>query len=71
MQTDKTKYIITMDKQVRDELISKGFKLLQARRCLNQEGMWTFEYDGSTPLCFDIASFRSKCIVTDKLSMVV
>lgn len=36
-----------------------------------EPAVWTFHYDESKPLCFDIkdASLRGKCALTDKLVM--
>lgn len=65
------KYLIVADEALRDHLVENGYELLNTRKCLNQNSVWTFLCDGSMPFCFDIndASVRQKCVVTDKLTM--
>jgi len=66
------KFIVTADKALHDMLIQNGCELLNTRKGLDQGDIYTFSFDKRIPLCFNIlqdASFRQKCIVTDRLSM--
>lgn len=65
------KYLIVTDEQLYSQLISAGYKLLNTRKSLNQNKVYTFEIDETKPLCFDIsdASVRQKCMLTNKLTM--
>lgn len=61
--------------QVFDSLLAKKLRKAGWTEIKTQYGIepavWTFHYDESEPLCFDIkdASLRGKCALTDKLVM--
>lgn len=61
--------------QVFDSLLAKNLRENGWTEIKTQYGIeptvWTFHYDESKPLCFDIkdASLRSQCALTGKLVM--
>ena len=66
------RFIMTTDRDLSNELIQSGCKLLSTRKSLDQSEVYTLEFNERIPLCFNIlhdASFRQKCTVTDRLSM--
>ena len=65
------KYIQVIDKDLRDKLLSHGYQIMPTKFNIEQATVWTFLYDESKPLCFDIdiAIADSQCIFTDKFTM--
>lgn len=65
------KYIQVVDETLRDKLLSHGYQMMPTKFNVMQSTVWTFLYDESRPLCFDIdnAITNSQCILTDKFKM--
>lgn len=65
------KFLIVTDMELRETLLSSGYRQLQERFDIERRAVWTFEYDETKPLCFDInsASIRGKCKVQDRGTM--
>lgn len=58
------------DSQLAEKLRETGWTEIKAQYGI-EPAVWTFHYDASKPLCFDIndASLRGKCVLADKLVM--
>ena len=62
-------FISVVEENLKNTLLEKQYKLIKEKHDINGKTIWVFE-DSSNRFCFDIDDdIKSKCFITDRLTM--